>query len=328
MSHAAESYSVAKALGRIRERRKIYGITAVLLPYRADGSPDLDQFEQHLKLTVKAGIEPAINMDTGFGPQLSPAGRREVLARTRKVIGNGAAFTAGACALGYECEPLTAYRQSVQDILEVGVTPIVFQHNVFNGKSGAEIATLYRQILEGAPRAFAFELGQQFAPFGQIYSLDTYERLLDIPNLVGAKHSSLDRRLELQRLDLRDRKRPDWHVFTGNDLAIDLVMYGSDYLLGLSTFDPEAFALRDAWWAAGDARFFQLNDALQALGMVAFRDPVPAYKHSAAEYLNLTGRMKNAGVHPSCPRRPAWEKEILAPIAKLIEDCKSAPERL
>ena len=32
-------------------------------------------------------------------------------------------------------------------------------------------------------------------------------------------------------------------VLTGNDLAIDMVMYGSDYLLGLSTFAPEAFAL-------------------------------------------------------------------------------------
>ena len=36
--------------------------------------------------------------------------------------------------------------------------------------------------------------------------------------------------------------RPDFLVFTGNDLAIDMVMYGSDYLLGLSTFAPDLFA--------------------------------------------------------------------------------------
>jgi len=315
----SEPYPIERALGRIRPNRRIYGITAVLLPFKETGAPDLEKFERHLRLTVKAGLEPAINMDTGFGPQLSPALRRDVLALTRNVLGNAAPFTSGACALGYEDEPLAAYKKSVRDILDFGATPIVFQHAIFNNRSGAEIAKLYADILAGAPRAFAFELGKQFAPFGQIYSLETYERLLDLPNLVGAKHSSLDRRLELQRLDLRDRKRPDWHVFTGNDLAIDMVMFGSDYLLGLSTFDPEAFALRDKWWAEGDARFFQLNDALQALGMVAFRDPVPAYKHSAAEYLNLTGRMKNAGVHPSCPRRPAWEREILEPLAALIE---------
>lgn len=320
----SETYPTSRALGRIKPGRKIYGITAVLLPFMENGQPDLEQFERHLRLTIKAGLEPAINMDTGFGPQLTPSLRRDVLALTRKVLGNSAPFTSGACALGYECDAVAAYKQSVRDILDFGATPIVFQHAIFNDRSGAEIAKLYADILAGAPRAFAFELGKQFAPFGQIYSLETYERLLDLPNLVGAKHSSLDRTLELQRLDLRDRKRPDWHVFTGNDLAIDMVMYGSDYLLGLSTFDPEAFVQRDKWWAEGDARFFQLNDALQALGMVAFRDPVPAYKHSAAVYLNLTGRMKNACVHPACPRRPGWEQQILEPIAAMIEATKRA----
>lgn len=318
------TYTTARALGRIRDRRKITGITAVLLPFLKNGQPDLEQFERHLRHTVKAGLEPAINMDTGFGPQLSPAQRRDVLALTRRVIGNSAPFTSGACALGYDDEPLAAYKKSVADILEVGATPIVFQHAIFNGRDSKGIAALYAEILAGAKKAYAFELGKQFAPFGQIYSLETYERLLDLPNLAGAKHSSLDRRMELERLDLRDRKRPDWHVFTGNDLAIDMVMYGSDYLLGLSTFDPEAFALRDKWWLEGDARFFQLNDALQALGMTAFRDPVPAYKHSAAVYLNLTGRMQNADVHPQCPRRPEWEAEILKPIAALIDQCKRA----
>jgi len=157
-----------------------------------------------------------------------------------------------------------------------------------------------------------------FAPFGRIYDLDTYQRLMDLPNIVGAKHSSLSRALEIQRLDLRDKHRPDFKVFTGNDLAIDMIMYGSDYLLGISTFDPDAFALRDKWWAEGDDRFFELNDALQALGAVAFRDPVPAYKDSAAAYLKVTGKMKNPLPHPACPRRPANEAEILAPLARQI----------
>jgi dihydrodipicolinate synthase/N-acetylneuraminate lyase len=84
-----------------------------------------------------------------------------------------------------------------------------------------------------------------FAPFGTVYSLELFERLLQIPGLLGIKHSSLDRAQEWQRLDLRDRLRPDFKVYTGNDLAIDMVVYGSDYLLGLSSFAPEAFALRD-----------------------------------------------------------------------------------
>ena len=94
-----------------------------------------------------------------------------------------------------------------------------------------------------------------------------------ISNAQGAKHSSLNRVLEWQRLELRNRVRPDFKVFTGNDLAIDMVMYGSDYLLGLSTFAPDAFARRDAMWEAGDPRFHELNDLLQYLGAFHFSGP-------------------------------------------------------
>jgi hypothetical protein len=107
-------------------------------------------------------------------------------------------------------------------------------------------------------------------------------------------------------------------VLTGNDLAIDMVMYGSDYLLGLSSFAPDLFAKRDAMWAAGDADFFQLNDVLQYLGFFAFRVPVPAYKHSAAMLLHQRGWLKTTLTHPQSPERPESDMPILAEIlAKL-----------
>jgi dihydrodipicolinate synthase/N-acetylneuraminate lyase len=312
---------VKRFLDRVRPGRKIDANSAVLLPFGADGRPDYGEFESHLLRTSKAGITPAVNMDTGFGPQLSPAERVEVLRLARRALG-GAPFIAGACAFGEDADLLRGYEKAVRAILEQGGIPIVFQSELF---AGGDVAALYRKILAPAPKALAFELGRMFAPFGRIYDLDAYRRLMEIPNLAGAKHSSLSREQELDRLELRDRERPDWKVYTGNDLAIDMVMYGSDYLLGISTFDPEAFALRDRWWAEGDARFLELNDALQALGAVAFRDPVPAYKDSAAAYLRLTGRMKAPLVHPACPRRPAWEAELLAPLAARIEKAKRQP---
>ena len=45
-------------------------------------------------------------------------------------------------------------------------------------------------------------------------------------------------------------------------------MYGSDYLLGLSTFAPDLFAKRDAMWAAGDPGFYELNDLLAVPGVL------------------------------------------------------------
>jgi len=66
-------------LDRIQPGRKIDANSAVLLPFKPDGKPDYAPFEAHLLRTVKAGITPAVNMDTGFGPQLTPAQRVEVL---------------------------------------------------------------------------------------------------------------------------------------------------------------------------------------------------------------------------------------------------------
>jgi dihydrodipicolinate synthase/N-acetylneuraminate lyase len=172
---------------------------------------------------------------------------------------------------------------------------------------------------ERCSRWLGFELGEMFAPFGQIYDLDTVAELMQIPTLAGIKHSSLRRDLEWERLALRDRLRPDFKIYTGNDLGIDMVMYGSDYLLGLANFAPDAFALRDRLWAAGDAGFYALNDLLQYLGTFAFRPPVPAYRHSAAQFLKLRGRLANDTPHPGGPRRPESDLAILAQIAERLE---------
>jgi hypothetical protein len=154
-----------------------------------------------------------------------------------------------------------------------------------------------------------------FAPFGAIYDLETYEGLMGVTQCIGAKHSSLNRQLEWDRLALRDSKRPDFKVFTGNDLAIDLVMYGSDYLLGLSAFAPDLFARRDAMWERGDPGFYELNDVLQYLGFFSFRPPVPAYKHSAAQFLKLRGWIACDTPHPKGDRRPESDVAVLRDIA-------------
>lgn len=312
-------------LDRIRPGRKIHGISAVFLPFRPDGTPDLEGFERHLARTVRSGLEPAVNMDTGFGPELSPRRREEVLSIARRVQGPSAPFVAGAMPFGEEGDPLAAYAASVRAILDRGGTPILFPSDALARASGAEVVEIHRRLLAPCPAALAFELSPAFAPFGRIHDLETVRRLLEIPNLVGLKHSSLSRSEEIARLEIRDRERPDFRIYTGNDLAIDMVLHGSDYLLGLSTFEPEAFAERDRRFAAREEGFFPLDDALQALGAVAFRDPIPAYKSSAAAYLRLTGALPDALPHPRCPSRPESETELLRPFAERIARERTSP---
>ena len=90
-----------------------------------------------------------------------------------------------------------------------------------------------------------------------------------------------------------------------------MIEYGSDYLLGLATLAPEKFGQRDRLWESGDAAYYEVSDALQYLGNVVFRNPVPAYKHSAAVFPQMAGRTPSDRTHPRSPQRPQWEREIL-----------------
>jgi dihydrodipicolinate synthase/N-acetylneuraminate lyase len=305
--------------------RTIVGISAVLLPFTAAGEVDWAGFEALLARTVQVGITPAVNMDTGYVQLLDDATRTRVLevAAAHSEAGGveGGGFVAGAFVTDEPGAPfdLDAYRTALHQITAHGGTPVVFPSHGLNALDDVEWVAAHEQLGASVDRFIGFELGAMFVPYGRIYSLDAYEGLLGIDACIGAKHSSLSRALEWDRLALRDRVRPEFHVFTGNDLAIDMVCYGSDYLLGLSAFAPEAFAERDRRWAAEDRGFHELNDLLQYLGFFAFRPPVPAYRHDAALFLSLRGRIGGDATPPGAPRRPESDRAVLADIAERLE---------
>jgi dihydrodipicolinate synthase/N-acetylneuraminate lyase len=303
---------------RRRLRRKVQGIAAALLPFEADGRIAVDAFQNHLRATHRAGLMNAVNMDTGYVNYLSESEKLDVLRWTREALGSDVPFVGGAYIEGQSGDTLALYRQQMDAIVAHGGIPILFQTSRLHRESSAEKAALYGAVCRGYPHVLAFELGPMFAPNGEIFDTEMVRRLMDIPEIKGMKHSSLDRLVELDRLALRDAHRPEFRIYTGNDLGINMTEYGSDYLLGLATFAPEKFAERDRLWEAGGAGYFALSDALQYLGNVAFRAPVPAYKHSAAAFLHLTGRIPSALTHTKNANRPTWEAEILRDCARRL----------
>lgn len=305
-------FTVEQVSALLRPRRQITGMSAVLLPFLSDGSVDWHSFERHVARTCEAGLIPAVNMDTGYINLLDESTKQEVLSRTQAVTA-GRQFVAGAFVRDHSGARFNQaeYARRMQDVQRCGGTPVIFQSFGLTEQSDDDLVEAYRQLAQACDRFIGFELGSMFAPFGRIYSPRVYQGLLSIPRCIGAKHSSLQREQEWERLILRNQLRPDFMVLTGNDLAIDMVMYGSDYLLGLSSFAPDLFARRDALWAAGDAGFHALNDVLQYLGCFAFRDPVPAYKHSAAMFLQLRGWIRTSRTHPDSPTRPETDLPIL-----------------
>ena len=309
--------SASTAAGKLsipaeKPNRKIVGMSAILLPMTSEDQVDWPAMEAHVARTFDAGLAPAVNMDTGFANLIDRATATEVLRRTQ-AIANGRKFVAGVFVGDQPGDAFNeaAYGDGIHHVQSHGAMPILFQSHGLTSLPSDELVDAYTTMAAATDGVYFFELGDMFAPFGKIYSEQVYEALIQIPQALGAKHSSLQRQLEWDRLAIRDRVRPSFQVLTGNDLAIDMVRWGSDYLLGLSTFAPDAFALRDAYWADGDPRFYELNDLLQYLGFFAFRSPVPAYKHSAAMFLKIRGWIDNDGTYPGSPERPASDREIL-----------------
>jgi len=310
----------ADSIPPVKPRRKIVGMSAILLPFLSVDDPsgvviDWDGFRAHVARTADAVLTPAVNMDTGYVNLLTPGQRIEVLRHTSDVM-QGRKFVAGAFVKDSPgaAFDLDAYLQRIDEMHEFGATPVIFQSFGLTGQSDNGIVDSYTTIGHKVGEFYGFELGKMFAPFGSIYSLDAYRGLMEIQECLGAKHSSLSRQQEWDRLVLRDRVRPEFRVLTGNDLAIDMVTYGSDYLLGLSTFAPAEFAKRDELWSSGDPGFYELNDLLQYLGFLAFRNPVPAYKHNAAQFLHARGWIKTDLTHPASATRPDSDTAILQEI--------------
>jgi 4-hydroxy-tetrahydrodipicolinate synthase len=293
-------------------------MAAVLLPFGQDGAIAEASYQNCIRETIEAGLVPAVNMDTGYVNLLTADEKRHVLCLAQDAAA-GSPFVGGVFIEGEDGDLVSLYRREMERVAKHGGIPILFQTTRTHGLSRFEKVSVYAAACKGFPAVYGFELGKMFAANGEIWDLDTMAGMMEISELKGSKHSSLDRILEAERLALRDRIRPDFKIFTGNDLGIDMIEYGSDYLLGLAAFTPQKFAERDGLWANRSADYLKVADALQLLGNLAFRPPVPAYKHSCAIFLHLLGKIPTSKTHPHSSTRPIWEEEIMRDCAKRLE---------
>ncbi len=177
-------------IAAIKPRRAITGISAILLPFNEDGQIDWDGFCAHVARTTEAGLTPAVNMDTGYVNLLDEDTRRKVLQHTHQTL-SGGEFVAGAFVTDAPGDKwnVDAYQRQISLIQRFGGVPVIFQSYGLTGQQPDAILKAYAALGRDCPRYIAFELGKMFALFGEIYDLEVYEGLLDIPQCIGAKHS-------------------------------------------------------------------------------------------------------------------------------------------
>ena len=126
--------------------RTITGMAAVLLPFDDAGAIDWPAFDALIARTRAAGLVPAVNMDTGFGAVLDPAGRRGVLERAGPdcVCGVYVDDAPGAAL------DLDGYRRAIAEAEQSGATPIVFPswglHGVPEGDLPGVFAVSYTHL--------------------------------------------------------------------------------------------------------------------------------------------------------------------------------------
>ena len=155
---------------------------------------DWSGFDAHLQRTFDAGLTPAVNMDTGYANLIDEPTRSEVLRRTNE-LAQGRSYVAGVFVGDAPGSPLNldAYRKGIDQIQQQAGTPIFFQSYGLVELADEDLVEAYQALAAECDSFLFFELGKMFAPFGRIYSLSVYEQLMQIPNALGAKHSSLQR---------------------------------------------------------------------------------------------------------------------------------------
>ena len=294
-----------------RLMRTITGMAAVLLPFDDAGAIDWPAFDAHVARTRAAGLVPAVNMDTGFGAALDPAGRRRVLDRAGPgcVCGVYVDDAPGATARSRWVPPRDHRGGTVGR--DADRVPVVGSARRPRGRSARRVRRASRATRIAFSRSSSAPCSFRTGASSRSRRSNSCSRYRSASGRSTRRSTA---QLEWERLALRDRMRPDFMVLTGNDRAIDMVVHGSDYLLGLATFAPDWFAARDRAWAAGDRAGLLGTQRLVAVPrpvrvpgpgpcLSTFRGPVPAASWLALVVAHTSGVADSARERCRRPRR-------------------------
>lgn len=274
-------------------------IPATVLPMTENYAPDLAAFERYLNWLIEQGpVALAINADTGEGPHLTRAERRQVL---EAAVG----IAAGRCPIiaGIGGPYTAAAVEHARDAQAAGADALlVFPIAAFQGQAlDPEVPYQYHRAVAEAVDLPLILFQLQPALGGVIYSPEALARLLAIDQVIALKEASFDALQFVRTKTLIEQAPRAITLLTGNDNFIlhSLILGATGALIGFGTL---ATAQQVQMYTAAMMRnyeaAFALSDRVQPLADVIFAPPVSTYRARTKEALRLLGVIPNALVRP------------------------------
>jgi hypothetical protein len=315
------------ALRHLTPSRTIDGAASLPVWVGAGGRLDLSGLADRLQATFAAGLTPAVNLYGGSVERLGREQRIDILA-TAAGVARGRRFIAGTRPTEDTAPLAVRYGRAVDAVVRQGGTPLLLPIRELVALDGDALTHLWRQATAGHRGVLVIEMAEAFDSPAPLLSTDLVTRLLDIASLGGLVHASLDRGAEWARVEARDVARPDFRIYSGHERALDMVSYGSDYLLATAGAAPEAFAARDRAWRAGRSIGFELNDVLQALGALLYREPIAGARHGVLQWLQVRGILGHVTPVAGVPSRPDSDEALYRELSDRLDSLLASTDAL
>lgn len=277
-------------------------IPATVLPMTSDFAPDFRAYQRYLKWILDQDpVALAVNMDTGEGPQLSPAERVQVIEKTRMAVEDRCPVLAGIMG----GSTLDAVENACQAQQAGAEGLVIFPNAAFrNVPLNPIVARDHHQAIADASDLpiVLFQLAPIFG--GVRYTREVLLELLRIPSVVALKESSFDVDYLAYTKETMIMSGRDAALLTGHDLAIvESFELGADgALLGYAAVACKMVAemIDDHHTGRLDAAA-AARPKLQGFADFIFRDPMLDYRARCKAALAILGVIESGSAYVRPP---------------------------
>ena len=283
---------------------------ATITPMNKDFSVDIESFKNYLNWLKNQKVQGfAINVDTGEGPSLTSE-ERMLLLRTAKDIAGNLKIIAGI--IGGSTE--SAIIEAKNAVSSGSDAFLIFPNAAFRGKPQDSnlIYKYHEAIAEIEKDIIIFNLQDDLG--GALYSPETLEKLISIPQVKAIKEASFDISIYKSVYEIIRKQDKNISFLTGNDnfilesflLGADGGLLGSCAQLTQWQVDCLNYTKKKQYEQAKE-----LSNVFQPIVDVIFMPPVRNYRARTKYSLMLQGIIQSDYVRPPLVEISENEKNLI-----------------